>query len=161
VQISRVDNLQDVSNVPTVEDVQAIETETQALRNETASAQTTLKQLRAELISLSSELTIEQLTDGITKFEEVKAQLLDRLEPLRSGTAKPVTKEERDVVNTEFKRWNRCADRRRKIVKEIWGVIQDGMGNSDGVNLVSLKVLLYHSLLSRGFLMLFKEQFGI
>src|ERR1700760_4154080 len=131
---------QDVGNIPTPEDLQALDTETQSLRTETSLAKETLKQLKVELSNISSELTIKQLRESIDELETEKRHLLSRLEPLRSGVVRCVSKEEREAVTSSLTYWEKCADRRRKIVKEIWAVIAEGMGNTDEVDLDALKV---------------------
>jgi hypothetical protein len=92
---------------------------------------------------LQSELTTEQLRDAIASLEAQRAELLALLEPLCSGNTRLVTKERRERVKAEWTKRSRCAARRVRIVKEIWGVISEEMGNVEGCDLGALKVSEY------------------
>lgn len=66
-------------------------------------------------------------------------QIQARLEPLKAGTVKPVSREERDQVVSEVAKWKKVVEKRSRIVKDVWGVIADGMGNAEGVDLRALR----------------------
>jgi len=51
--------------------------------------------------------------------------MVSRLEGLRAGKAKKVTKRERDDVETEWKKWSGTAKKRQKISEEMWKAIED------------------------------------
>jgi 26S proteasome regulatory subunit (ATPase 3-interacting protein) len=112
---------------------------TQSLRSEIQSLQATQKQLKADFAALSAELSTEQLRESIAGLESERDKIKARLEPLKAGTVQPVSREERDQVVAEVAKWKKLVDRRKKIVKEVWGVIADGMGNAEGVDLVAMK----------------------
>jgi 26S proteasome regulatory subunit (ATPase 3-interacting protein) len=103
-------------------------------------AQATLKRLKAELSSLSSELKVDQLRELVAQLESEKAQLTARLEPLRNGTVHAVSEEEREATQSFLAYWAKRANQRRKIVKEVWTIIAEGMGNAEGVDIGALKV---------------------
>lgn len=50
-----------------------------------------------------------------------------RLDALRKGKAKKITKDERDAVKGEWKKCCAVARKRDKIVKEMWAIIEEGL----------------------------------
>jgi 26S proteasome regulatory subunit (ATPase 3-interacting protein) len=48
-----------------------------------------------------------------------------RLESLKAGKAKKVTKEQREEVEKEWKRCGALAKKREKVAKNVWGFIED------------------------------------
>ncbi|KAF2665092.1 TBPIP-domain-containing protein [Microthyrium microscopicum] len=134
--------LQDASAAPSTEEIDAMAAETLRLRTDLAAQQSTLKQLKAQLASLSNSLTLSDLQHANESLVSQQAELLARLGPLRAGEAAPVSKEERLAVQAEMKRWGGVVKRRKRIVKEIWGVVAETAGQEEGVDLVELKEAL-------------------
>jgi 26S proteasome regulatory subunit (ATPase 3-interacting protein) len=56
-----------------------------------------------------------------------KADIEARLKSLRSGSVKPVSKEEKAHVDAELRKVEKCAGARARIVKEMWGAIADAV----------------------------------
>jgi 26S proteasome regulatory subunit (ATPase 3-interacting protein) len=54
-----------------------------------------------------------------------KAEIEERLGKLRSGSLKPVSLEEKAMVDAEMKAVGMCVERRARIVREMWGVIAE------------------------------------
>jgi 26S proteasome regulatory subunit (ATPase 3-interacting protein) len=50
---------------------------------------------------------------------------VSRLETLKAGKAKKVTKKEREDVESEWKKWDSVRKRRERIVVEVWRLIED------------------------------------
>lgn len=57
-------------------------------------------------------------------LEAEKADIAARLDDLRAGKAKKVTKMEREEVEREWKKWRTAARRREKISGELWKLIE-------------------------------------
>jgi hypothetical protein len=60
--------------------------------------------------------------------------LLERLEPLREGGSDPVDPEVKAGLESDLKVWRGCEIRRKMIVKEMWGVISEAVGNAGQSN---------------------------
>jgi 26S proteasome regulatory subunit, ATPase 3, interacting protein len=73
-------------------------------------------------------------------LELEQEEILSRLGPLRSGSVKPVSKEEKDAVKAALKFWTGVADKRRKIAKEMWGMISESVSMGEGIDVDELKV---------------------
>jgi len=54
-----------------------------------------------------------------------------RVESLKAGKAKKVTKRERDEVERQWKSWGASARKRQKIRGTVWGVIEDVVQEKD------------------------------
>lgn len=57
-------------------------------------------------------------------LEAEKAAILARLEGLKAGKAKKVTKRERDEVEGAWEKWGKMARKRAKLSKEVWGYVE-------------------------------------
>ena len=75
-------------------------------------------------------------------LETEKAELVGRLESLRAGKAKKVTKRERDEVDGEWEKWGRLMKKRQKISKEAWDYIDQLMGDADAEQKAELREIL-------------------
>jgi 26S proteasome regulatory subunit (ATPase 3-interacting protein) len=64
-------------------------------------------------------------------LEAEKAEIKGRLEILKAGKAKKVTKRERDEVERQWKNWGASARKRQKISGTVWGVIEDVVQEKD------------------------------
>ncbi|KAK7192869.1 hypothetical protein PSPO01_00663 [Paraphaeosphaeria sporulosa] len=104
----------------TLEALAALEAKTTDLRTRTAVLQSTAKTLRATLATLNSTLSTADLVAGVTAMETEKAEIQGRLESLRAGKAKKVTKRERDEVESAWEKWGKMARKRQKLSKEMW-----------------------------------------
>lgn len=62
---------------------------------------------------------------SVQALDAEKGEIVARLHSLKAGKAKRVTKEERDGVEKEWKKWSAAAKIREKISKEMWTFIED------------------------------------
>jgi 26S proteasome regulatory subunit (ATPase 3-interacting protein) len=97
----------------------------QELREESTTMNETLKNLRAAYAKINSTLSTADLRESVAVLESERVHILERLALLRSGTVQPVSKEDKDKVDKEFKTWNKTTTNRRRIVKELWGTLAD------------------------------------
>ncbi|KAL6709535.1 hypothetical protein ACN47E_001470 [Coniothyrium glycines] len=116
--------IQDANDSCTPEELAALDDEIISLRTQTANLQATAKTLRADLASLNSTLSTTDLLSAVQALEPEKAELTARLEALRAGKAKKVTKEEREAIDAEAKKWQLAARRRAKIALDMWKEIE-------------------------------------
>ncbi|KAH3906404.1 hypothetical protein HBH56_203210 [Parastagonospora nodorum] len=117
--------IQDPSDSCTPEQLSALDTLTTDLRNKTVHLTSTAKTLRSSLSSLNSSLSTVDLVSSVHALEAEKAEILARLQSLKEGRAKKVTKEQREEVEREWKRACAVAKRRERVCGEVWGYIED------------------------------------
>jgi 26S proteasome regulatory subunit (ATPase 3-interacting protein) len=56
-----------------------------------------------------------------------RAEIRTRLESLKAGDAKKVTKEQREAVEKEWKKAGAVARKREKVAKTVWEYIEDSV----------------------------------
>ena len=112
--------IQDPADVMSLEELAAMDKEITALRENIAIAKANEKLLRASLISVNATLSTEELRSSVSILEHEKKEISERLEPLRSGSVKPVLPEEKEAVDSEWSQWARKAASRKKICMELW-----------------------------------------
>jgi 26S proteasome regulatory subunit (ATPase 3-interacting protein) len=71
------------------------------------------------------------LIANVQTLEEEKLEIVNRLESLKAGKAKKVTKQERDEVEALWKSWGASARKRQKISSSVWGIIEDAVQDKD------------------------------
>jgi 26S proteasome regulatory subunit (ATPase 3-interacting protein) len=108
-----------------------MDTQISTLRDEAATAVTTAKTLRASLATLNTTMSTADLRTFIAAFEKEQAETETRLRALRAGNIKPVKKEEKEKVESELKVWKGVAERREKIAKEMWKMIEEVVQGAD------------------------------
>jgi DNA primase catalytic subunit len=108
---------------------------TQALRDETATLNAQAKALRAELAQLNSILSTVDLRAQVAAMQAEKADIEERLRGLRSGTVKLASKDEKARVDVELRKMEKCVVVRKKIVKEMWGMIAEAVPREEKDNL--------------------------
>ena len=59
-------------------------------------------------------------------LEHERAEIAARLDSLKAGHEKKVTVEERDAVEKEWKRMKTVCERRERIAREFWKVVEEG-----------------------------------
>jgi 26S proteasome regulatory subunit (ATPase 3-interacting protein) len=64
-------------------------------------------------------------------LEAEKADIESRLLELKEGKAKKVTQKEKDVIESEWKKWIGVTRRREKISKEMWRLIEDTLPDKE------------------------------
>jgi 26S proteasome regulatory subunit (ATPase 3-interacting protein) len=60
-----------------------------------------------------------------------KAEIRERLESLKAGDAKKVTKEQREQVEKEWKKAGSVARKREKVAREVWEYIEDSVQDKE------------------------------
>jgi 26S proteasome regulatory subunit (ATPase 3-interacting protein) len=99
-------------------------------REETTGLNATLKSLRTTFAALNSTLSTADLRESVSIMESERTQILERLTALRSGTIQPVSKEEKEKVDRDFKMWESIAAHRKTIKEDMWAQISEGMPSS-------------------------------
>jgi len=94
--------------------------EIEVVREEVAAAKSTERLLKANLATLNTTLSTEDLRGSVVALELEKEQILARLVPLRSGSAKPVSSEEKREVDNAWRQWQRQWSVRKKIAMDVW-----------------------------------------
>ncbi|KAH7095162.1 Tat binding protein 1-interacting [Paraphoma chrysanthemicola] len=117
--------IQDPTASCTAEQLAALETNITSLRNQATHLTATAKILRSTLSSLNSELSTADLIATVHALEAEKAEISARLESLKAGKAKKVTKEQREQVEKEWKRCVGVARRRERVARECWRFVED------------------------------------
>ncbi|CAK1365998.1 unnamed protein product [Cercospora beticola] len=107
------------------ETMQAKEAETERLRTEIISLKTEEKELRLALRAESTIVTTAELRSNAEKLEQEKVELQERLAKLKSGKVKPVDPERKVQIVAARKKWAKIVANRKKIRKELWGMILD------------------------------------
>ncbi|KAF2707370.1 homologous-pairing protein-like protein 2 [Pleomassaria siparia CBS 279.74] len=117
--------LQNPEDSCTPEELGALETSISQLRSSTAIAIATSKTLRSTLSALNSTLSTTNLISNVAALEAEKPEIVARLESLKAGKTKKVTKQEREDIERGWKEWRVVAKRREKIATEMWKMIED------------------------------------
>ncbi len=112
--------LQDPNDVASAEQLAALDQEIEVIREEIAAAKSTERLLKANLATLNTTLSTEDLHGSVVALELEKEQILARLVPLRSGSAKPVSSEEKREVDNAWRQWQRQWTVRKKIAMDVW-----------------------------------------
>jgi 26S proteasome regulatory subunit (ATPase 3-interacting protein) len=119
-----------------------------ALRATTGAALAELRGAKAALAALQAGAgpSAAELRAGVAGLEEERARLAARLAALRGGggqgegRGRLVTAEECAAARARAGKWEVVARKRRRIVREMWGVVEDWVGQAEGVDLAELKV---------------------
>ena len=116
---------QDPADAMTLEELQALDGDITALRDNLGTLKSKEKLLRAGLLSINAQMSTEELRSSVSLLELEKKELLGRLEPLRSGNVKPVSLKEKETVENEWSQWSRKSAARKKICIELWDLCTD------------------------------------
>ena len=111
---------QDPKDSTSPEEISAMDKEIQRLREEISAIKTKEKILQANIITLNATMSSHDLQASIAALELEKKEIIARLGPLRAGTVKPVSQEEKDVVEKAWKEWSRKASVRKRICMDLW-----------------------------------------
>ena len=117
--------LQDPNDAASRDEIVAMEQEIADLRDQIARAKASEKILKANLASVNATMSTQDLRGSTTAFEQEKQRLLGRLDPLRSGTVKPASLEEKAVVDMTWKEWSENARVRKKICLDVWALVAE------------------------------------
>ena len=89
------------------------------------SLKTELKSKSTALSTLRSAPTTDALREAVQAMEADKQDKEERLRVLRAGSIKPANVEEREAVETEWKRWKRSRDARNRAYLELEAMLLD------------------------------------
>ncbi len=119
--------LQDPKDAASVEELAVMDKEITDLRESIATMKANEKLLRANLIAVNATLSTADLRASVVRLELEKKEILARLDPLRSGSVKPVSPEEMAEVDRTWNEWSRKAKIRKKICMEVWAYCTEGL----------------------------------
>lgn len=119
--------LQDPKDAISSDELVAMDKQIQELRESIAMAKANEKSLKASLIAVNATMSIGDFRTSVITLESEKKDLLARLDPLRSGTVKPVSTEEKYEVEKAWGEWSRKATMRKKICMELWDFCTEEM----------------------------------
>ena len=119
--------VQDPKDAASFEDLAAMDKEIEILRDSIATAKAKEKLLRANLTALNATLSTVDLRASIVALGLAKQEILSRLGPLRSGSVKPVSSEEKAEVDRAWNEWSRKSNTRKKICMEVWAHCTEGL----------------------------------
>ena len=91
------------------------------LRNSITTARANEKLLKANLAAANATVSTDELRSHITKLEMDRNEISGRLEPLRSGSVKPISTGEREEAEKTWRVWSKKAASRKRICTEMWG----------------------------------------
>ncbi|KAI9735875.1 MAG: hypothetical protein M1834_001340 [Cirrosporium novae-zelandiae] len=118
------------TTIITVKDLESMDTEISTLREKLTSLKSQEKSLKATFLQLNSTVSVSELRGNVRAMEGEREGLLERLGVLRmgEGDSKPVaTAEQIGESEREWKKWKRVSEVRRRICKEMWGIVGDNL----------------------------------
>jgi 26S proteasome regulatory subunit (ATPase 3-interacting protein) len=118
---------QDPKDSATPEELATLDTSIASLREVIPSLKSTLKAKSTSLATLRSEPTTQALQITVDNLEKQRGEIQARLKVLRSGSIKPVSKEEKERVEAERKKWDKKALTRKRMWKEAEGTLLEAM----------------------------------
>lgn len=119
--------LQEPNDAISSDELVAMDKQIQELRENIATAKANEKTLKASLNAVNATMSIGDFRTSVIALESEKKELLARLDPLRAGTIKPVSTEEKCEVEKAWREWSRKATVRRKICMELWDFCTEEM----------------------------------
>lgn len=119
--------IQDPKDTASLEDLASMDKGIADIRDSIATAKANEKLLRANLMAVKATLSTADLRASVVALEFEKKEILARLGPLRSGSVKPVSPEEKAEVDRTWNDWSRKANIRKKICMEFWAHCTDGL----------------------------------
>jgi len=138
--------IQDPKDAASVEDLAAMDKEIAGLRESIATVKANEKLLRAHLMAVNATLSTADLRASVMALELEKKEILTRLGPLRSGSVKPVSPEEKAEVDRTWNEWSRKAKTRRKICMELWAHCTEGLEGEQTKEELWVRQLEWHLL---------------
>lgn len=118
---------QDPSDAASPEELVAMDTQINHLRENNPTLKTTLKHLTSKLNNLKSAPTTTELSSIVCELQVSLKEKKEKLEGYKSGTVKMITKEELDKTEKEWKYWSQKRMMRKKAFKELEGDLLDAM----------------------------------
>lgn len=133
---------QDPQDSATPEELALLDTSIASLREVIPSLKSVLRDKSKSLTTLRSQPTTQALQISVDNLEKQRDEFQARLQVLRSGRVKPVSKEEKERVEAEHRKWAKKALTRERMWKEAEGTLLEAMTKEE----------LYVSLALREFL---------
>jgi len=118
---------QDPKDSATPEELASLDTSIASLREVVPSLKATLKVKSNSLATLRTEPTTQALQVAVDNMEKERDENEARLKVHRSGSVKPMSKDEKERVEAEHKKWARKALMRKRMWKEAEGVLLEAM----------------------------------
>lgn len=118
---------QDPKDSATPEELVSLDIAIASLCDVIPSFKTNLKAKSNSLATLRSEPTTQTLQIAVDKLEKERDEIEARLKVLRSGSVKPVSREEKERVEVEHKKWAKKALMRNRMWKEAEGILLEAM----------------------------------
>lgn len=97
-----------------------------------------IKELKQRLSSLMTTPSTTSLNKAVFDLDTEKAQLLQRLFPLREGTVKPVSMQEAGKVDAEMRILVEFEHKRKKIEHKMWMYLREVL--PEGYEVAELRV---------------------
>lgn len=119
--------LQDTNDAISMDDLATMDKQIHDLSEAIATTKANERLLRANLIAVNATQSTDDLRASVIILESEQKEILARLGPLRSGTVTPVSTEDQDEVDKEWKVWSRTAGARKRICLELWGLCTEEM----------------------------------
>lgn len=117
--------LQNPNDAASPEEIVAMDHEINDLREQIACTKASDRTLRSDLASVNTTMSTKNLRDNVKAFQREKQRLIGRLDPLRSGSVKPISVAEKAVVDQAWKEWSENARARKKICLEVWAYVTE------------------------------------
>jgi 26S proteasome regulatory subunit (ATPase 3-interacting protein) len=102
-----------------------LDTRISTLREALPSLKADVKSKTTLLSSIKSAPTTDALRDAVAALEAETAEKVERLKVLRSGSVKPVGKEEKEKTEREYRGWMRKREARKRAFREVEGYVLD------------------------------------
>ncbi|KAJ5424929.1 Chitin synthase activator (Chs3) [Penicillium cf. griseofulvum] len=123
--------LQDPSDITTPEVAAALKFDIERLDDEVSTLKANEKKARATLAALHAKPRISDLRQDIGSLEAEELTIQARLASCHEGDPVQISPEEREKLEKEWKYWQRHANVRRRICRDLWGqcseVLPEGM----------------------------------
>ncbi|KAJ6178380.1 Chitin synthase activator (Chs3) [Penicillium mononematosum] len=113
--------LQDPSDIISPEATAALKLDIERLEDELATLKANEKKARVALAALHAKPRISDLRQDISRLESEKSTIQARLASRHEGEPVQMSPEEREKLEKEWKYWQRHANVRRRICRDLWG----------------------------------------
>ena len=110
-----------------------MDTEISTLRASQPNLKAELKSLQSKLNTIKSAPTTSELREQVEQMMRGKAMKEEKLMSFKQGTIKPVSKEEKEIVDKDHKYWAGKKRIRMRLFKEVEGVLLDGGFKKDEI----------------------------
>lgn len=112
-----------------------MEDEIKRIREATAALKNDEKELRLQLRDGASRVPLPELQSSVTALSEQKENITTRLTELQSGSVQPVSLQEREEVDREWRKFQMAANARKRIRLDLWQHLESGMEKDEAADL--------------------------